>query len=52
MTLIMSFQDLQQENGILMMIKIIEYGEGSENDSTIKFETKVIKPSPYDYSVA
>ena len=26
------------------------YGEGNENDSTIKFETKVIKPNLCDYS--
>ena len=29
-----------------------EYGEGNENDSTIKFETKVIKPFLCDYSDA
>ena len=29
-----------------------EYGEGDENDSTIKFETKVIKPFLCDYSDA
>ena len=27
-----------------------QYGEGHENDSTIKFETKVIKPNLCDYS--
>ena len=27
-----------------------QYGEGNENDSTIKFETKVIKPNLCDYS--
>ena len=26
-----------------------KYGEGNENDSTIKFETKVIKPNFCDY---
>ena len=26
-----------------------QYGEGNENDSTIKLETKVIKPFLYDY---
>ena len=26
-----------------------QYGRGNENDSTIKFETKVIKPNPCDY---
>ena len=29
-----------------------QYGEGNENDSTIKFETKVIKPNLCDYSDA
>ena len=29
-----------------------QYGRGNENDSTIKFETKVIKPSLCDYSDA
>ena len=29
-----------------------QYGEGDENDSTIKFETKVIKPNLFDYSDA
>ena len=29
-----------------------QYGEGNENDSTIKFETKVIKPNLCDYSGA
>ena len=29
-----------------------QYGEGDENDSTIKFETKVIKPNLCDYSDA
>ena len=29
-----------------------QYGEGNENDSTIKFETKVMKPNLYDYSDA
>ena len=29
-----------------------QYGEGNENDSTIKFETKVIKPILCDYSDA
>ena len=27
-----------------------QYGEGNENDSTIKFETKVTKPNLCDYS--
>ena len=29
-----------------------EYGKGNENDSTIKFERKVIKSFLYDYSDA
>ena len=29
-----------------------QYGTGNENDSTIKFETKVIKPNLCDYSDA
>ena len=29
-----------------------QYGRGNENDSTVKFETKVIKPNLYDYSDA
>ena len=29
-----------------------QYGIGDENDSTIKFETKVIKPNLCDYSDA
>ena len=29
-----------------------QYGEGNENDSTIKFETEVIKPNLCDYSDA
>ena len=29
-----------------------QYGRGNENDSTIKFETKVVKPSLCDYSDA
>ena len=29
-----------------------QYGGGNENDSTIKFETKVIKPNLCDYSDA
>ena len=33
MTLIMN-QSLQQENGTLLMTKIMEYGKRNENDST------------------
>ena len=29
-----------------------QYGRGKENDSTIKFETKIIKPNLCDYSDA
>ena len=29
-----------------------QYGRGNENDSTIKFETKVIKPNLCEYSDA
>ena len=29
-----------------------QYGRGNENDSTIKFETKVIRPNLCDYSDA
>ena len=29
-----------------------QYGRGNENDLTIKFETKVIKPNPCDHSDA
>ena len=31
---------------------MVQYGIENENDSTIKFETKVIKPNLYDYSDA
>ena len=30
----------------------VQYGRGNENDLTIKFETKVIKPNLCDYSDA
>ena len=40
----MNLQNLQQENG--------QYGRRNENDSTIKFETEVIKPNLCDYSHA
>ena len=37
---------------MLSMIRIThtDYGEGNEDDATIKFETKVIKPSLCEYS--
>ena len=53
MALIMNLQNLQQENGTLLMTKNNgQYGNGNENDSTIKFETKVIKSDLCDYSDA
>ena len=40
---------LQQENGTLLMTKTNrQHGRGNENDSTVKFETKVIKPNLCD----
>ena len=45
MTVTMNLQDLQQENNG-------QYGRGNESDATIKFDTKVIKPSLCDYSDA
>ena len=41
-----------EENGMLSMIKITDYGEGNEDSATVKFETKVIKSNLYDYSNA
>ena len=42
---------MQQENGTLLMTENNgQYGRGNENDSTIKFETKFIKPNLCDYS--
>ena len=43
---------MQQENGMLLTIKIIHYGDWEENGTTIKFETKVIKSNLCDYSDA
>ena len=50
----MNLQNLQQENTTLLMTKIMDQnnGRGNENDSAIKFETKVIKPNLCDYSDA
>ena len=45
------FQNLQQENGTLLMVKIMD-NMVKENNSTIKFETEVIKPNLCDYSDA
>ena len=39
----MNLQNLQQENGTLLMIKIRGNMTGNENDLTIKFEKKIIK---------
>ena len=47
----MNLQNFQQENGSNDQNNG-QYGEGNENDSTIKFETKVIKPNFCDYSDA
>ena len=45
---------MQQENGILLTMYQSngQYCRGNENDSIIKFETKVIKPNLCDYSDA
>ena len=43
---------MQQENGTSSMIKITDYGEGHEDSTTAKFETKVIKSNLCDYSDA
>ena len=45
MTLIMNLQILQQDDQ-----NKTEYGEGNENDSSIKFETNIIKLFLCDYS--
>ena len=46
-------KNFQQENGTLLNDQNNgQYDRGNENDSTIKFETKVIKPSLCDYSDA
>ena len=45
-------QNLRQENCILSMIKITDYGERNKSGTTIKFETKVIKSSLCGYSDA
>ena len=50
--LVMNLQILRQENGMLLMIKITEYGEGKESVTTVKNESKVIKSSLCDYSDA
>ena len=53
MRLKMSFQNLQQKKRYIINNQNNgQYGRGNENDSTIKFETKVIKPNLCDYSDA
>ena len=50
--------ETQKTANLLMMIIIIndrnntDYGDGDENGTTIKFETKVIKSNLCDYSDA
>ena len=52
MTLIVNLQNLQQENGVISDQNNTEHGEGNENDTSIKFETKVIKSNLCEYSNA
>ena len=49
--LIMNFQNLQQEN-VTNDQNNTDSGEGNEDSTTIKFETKVIKSNLCDYSDA
>ena len=49
--LIMNLQNLQQETGMLSMIKITQTMV-NEDRTTVKFETKVIKSNLCDYSDA
>ena len=48
MPLIMNLRNLQQENGMLLMTKIME--KMAKEVKMIHFETKVIKSSLCDYS--
>ena len=48
----MNLQNLQQESGVTNDQNNKEYGEETENDSSIKFERKVIKSNLCDYSDA
>ena len=49
MTLIMNLQNLQQEHYYIINDQNNgQYGTENENDSNIKFETKVIKPDLFD----
>ena len=52
--LIMNLQNLQQENDMYVINdqNNTDYGEGSEDGTTVKFKTKVIKSSLCDYSDA
>ena len=52
MPLIMNLQNLQQENGTLLMTQVLDNMAEEMSNSTIKFEIKVIKPSLCDYSDA
>ena len=48
----MNLENLPQENCALLMTKIVDNMKENENDLTIKFETKVIKPNLCEYSDA
>ena len=49
----MNIQNLQQENGYVINDQTnTDYGEGNEDSTTVKFETKVIKSNLCDYSDA
>ena len=50
--LIMNLQNLQQENAMINDQNNTDYGEGNEDSTTVKFETKVIKSNLCDYSDA
>ena len=51
--MIMDLQILLQKNGMSLMIKITQnMVKEMENDSSIKFETKIIKSNLCDYSDA
>ena len=49
--LIINLQNFQQEN-VINDQNNTEYGEGNEDRTTMKFETKVIKSNLCDYSDA
>ena len=48
----MNLQNLRQENAVVNDQNSTDYGEESENGTTVKFETKVIKSSLCYYSDA